>query len=212
MGSISVNQQYYKDQEDLYLKNKWKSGDNDGEYSDFIYSLDVLYVPQGVKLSEEEVCKILSDLIAQMDQTRMGHIFLHRRSHAEILGEGMLNNEYSQEEMDQFQHAKCARVYLIEMIKDLRTGSGKVCIQEVDDDEQLKEDLMEFFWNNREEVEKFVRAIHGARPKQITALTRQLVILHIVDESCSKQPFYQVMVAHHRYPCSKSNWNMQVKI
>lgn len=209
---ITMNQQYYMDQEDLYRKNIWKEAQDDGEYSNYIYSFAMIHVPCGIKLTETEVNKILNDLHVSMGKTSMGYVFLNKRDYAEILGKSMLNNEYSQQEMDQFQHDKCVRVYLIEMIRDLHFGSGEVCIKEVDDDELLIHDLLSFFWNVRPEAEKFVHAIRGAKPTQITAAVRELVKRNIVCETSSKHDFWLVMFTRNRYPCSKSNWNAQVKL
>lgn len=83
-------------------------------------------------------------------------------------------------------------------------------VVEKEDELLLVDDLMPVFMNRREEVERYLKAIMGAKQNDITRITKQLVVARIISEEFSHKYLYDILYKHKIYTCSLSNWNKQL--
>ena len=86
---------------------------------------------------------------------------------------------------------------------------GKV-VQTSAEDEPLVAALTPIFYGYPDEAARFLDAIKGAKPTQITALVKQLVKeKKIRDMSCNKT-LWQLLHDAGLYPLTLQNWNNQI--
>ena len=74
----------------------------------------------------------------------------------------------------------------------------------------VEEELMPLFYNNREEMQKFLAAISNARPQDITSMVCGLVERHVISDMSCKGPLWHILNRHGLYNNSKRTWNKQV--
>lgn len=89
--------------------------------------------------------------------------------------------------------------------------------QEETEDEELVDgalvdDLLKFFYNDRDEVERFVARVRDARPMDVTAAVNELVRKRKISDISCKKPLWAVLHRHKLYEKQYSNWSKQVKI
>lgn len=76
-----------------------------------------------------------------------------------------------------------------------------------DNDDNVIQDLLPFFYGDEEEVRKFVRIVKGAKAQEVTQQVNMLLrAKKISDKTCSK-PLYDVLFKYGLYDKTYSNWS-----
>ena len=86
---------------------------------------------------------------------------------------------------------------------------GKV-VQTSEADEPLVAALTPIFYGDGEEAARFLDAIKGAKPTQITALVKQLVKEKKISELSCHKDLWQLLHEAGLYPLTNRNWNTQI--
>lgn len=79
------------------------------------------------------------------------------------------------------------------------------------EDDSIVKELLPVFFNNEEEVQKYLSAIKGQSGKAIAELSRQLVDKGVIAKEMSRKILYDILVKNNLYPNSLSNWNQLMK-
>ena len=77
-------------------------------------------------------------------------------------------------------------------------------------DEDLQQELMPFFWNEGQNVAQFLKAIAGAKDTDITATVAQYVREKKISELSCHKDLWEVLNRHGRYRSQLSNWNRRI--
>lgn len=85
-------------------------------------------------------------------------------------------------------------------------GSSRIS----EDQEELAEDLSSFFFGVQEEVEKFISAINGADPTDVTSRVNKLLREKKVSDKTCLKPLWEVLSKHKMYDRTYKTWTEQV--
>ncbi|MBE6283533.1 MAG: hypothetical protein E7098_04235 [Mediterranea massiliensis] len=86
---------------------------------------------------------------------------------------------------------------------------GKV-VQTSAEDEPLVAALTPIFYGYPDEAARFLDAIKGAKPTQITAMVEQLVKERKISDASCHKPLWQLLHDAGLYPLTLQNWNNQI--
>lgn len=78
-------------------------------------------------------------------------------------------------------------------------------------DEALVDELMPFFYNQRDVVEAFLLKVKGAKPVDVAAEVKRLVGNRVVSEMSCHKPLWAVLHENGLYDKTLSNWNQMLK-
>lgn len=76
---------------------------------------------------------------------------------------------------------------------------------------ELFGELSSTFFNEMEEVKKFIKRINGADPQQITSCVNELIKENKVCKNQCKKPLWSILSKYKLYDKSLSNWNIYVQ-
>lgn len=77
-------------------------------------------------------------------------------------------------------------------------------------DDGITAQLKPIFFGDEAEVRKFLSAIQGMKPTQITAKVNELVKSKIISDKSHKHDLWNVLHNNRLYNPTESNWNQQV--
>lgn len=78
-------------------------------------------------------------------------------------------------------------------------------------DAEALQHLLPLFYGERKAAADFLKAIAGAKDKQITQLVNKLVAENILSQASCHRDLWQILSRYGLYHATESNWNMQVK-
>lgn len=89
---------------------------------------------------------------------------------------------------------------------------------EADEEESLVEDgvdedkeLLSVFMGDKEEMERYLKAIEGATDKQVASITKDFVRRGVISSIAKNKRLYDILMAKGMYSCSLSNWNKMLR-
>ena len=97
--------------------------------------------------------------------------------------------------------------------KVIQGTAGTVTDEDADvqeQDEDLQQELMPFFWNDAQNVAQFLKTIAGAKDTDITATVAQYVREKKISELSCHKDLWEVLNRHGRYLSKLSNWNQRI--
>ena len=77
-------------------------------------------------------------------------------------------------------------------------------------DEDLQQELMPFFWNDAQNVAQFLKTIAGAKDTDITATVAQYVREKKISELSCHKDLWEVLNRHGIYQAKLRNWNRKL--
>lgn len=92
----------------------------------------------------------------------------------------------------------------------LDAGEGDA--QGADPSQQMVDRLMPFFYNDRKEVELFVRSVSGAKPMAVVDVVNKLIKAKKISDKSCKRDLWKVMHEEGLYGPGESNWNQYVRM
>lgn len=78
-------------------------------------------------------------------------------------------------------------------------------------DAEALQQLLPLFYGDRKAAADFLKAIAGAKDKQITQLVNRLVSDGILSQASCHRDLWTILSRFGLYHATESNWNMQVK-
>ena len=91
-------------------------------------------------------------------------------------------------------------------------GDDEEEVEEAPSDEELVTKLKSIFYNNAEEVRRFLKEIHGMTPSDVTDLVNRWVKDKRISDygNSRKGVLWSILHEAGLYPKSKTNWNRRV--
>ena len=83
--------------------------------------------------------------------------------------------------------------------------------QQTDKKQEIIEQLLPIFWNDKTEAVRFYTGIQGMKPKQITDWVKKLVSEKKISDISKGRNLWMVLHDNNLYKPTEANWNMQLK-
>lgn len=82
---------------------------------------------------------------------------------------------------------------------------------QIDKKQEIIEQLLPIFWNDKTEAVRFYTGIQGMKPKQITDWVKKLVSEKKISDISKGRNLWMVLHDNNLYKPTEANWNMQLK-